>query len=214
MADQRLIATSSIDAYLTSLASASATPGGGAAAGLAGAQAAALLEMVCNLSRSRRYAAVADEIEAIARGCAAARMRMLALVDADAAAFDAVMHAQRLPRAASGERAARGSAVAEASRQAAAVPLAVLEQAVALLPYAERLAAIGNRNLVSDVGVALRLVEATVHCSRLNVLVNTRAIEDAAFVAESERRMAHALEQLRDPAAACLASIEQALRQP
>jgi methenyltetrahydrofolate cyclohydrolase len=211
MAEQRLIA-SPIDAYLTALASAAATPGGGAAAGLTGAQAAALLEMVCNLSRSRRYAAVADEIEAIARECAAARMRMLALVDADAAAFDAVMHAQRLPRGTEHERAERAAAVAEASRQAAAVPLQVLEHAVALLPYAERLAVIGNPNLVSDVGVAVRLAEAAVQGSRLNVLVNTRAIEGDLFVAESERRVAHALEQVRDRAAACLASVEQLLR--
>ncbi len=55
-----------IEVYLDDLASASATPGGGSAAALMGAQSAALISMVCNLTIGKpKYLEVEAEMQAL-----------------------------------------------------------------------------------------------------------------------------------------------------
>jgi methenyltetrahydrofolate cyclohydrolase len=202
------VAGSRIDVYLAALASAAATPGGGAAAGLTAAQAAALLAMVCNLSRGRRYAAVAEDVEAIHDDCVALRDQLLALADADAAAFGRLMAAQRLPHDSGEERTQRTFATQHALKEAAAVPLQLLERAAALLPHANRLATIGNPNLITDIGVALHLIEAAAQSARLNVLINTRTISDTTFVTTAQQKLEATLTAITHESAATLSAVE------
>lgn len=49
-----MLTAMTVQEFVSELASGSATPGGGSAAGLAGAQGAALLSMVCNLTIGRK----------------------------------------------------------------------------------------------------------------------------------------------------------------
>jgi methenyltetrahydrofolate cyclohydrolase len=211
MSEESSLASSRIGDYLKALSSSAATPGGGAAAALAAAQAASLLRMVCELSQGRRFVAVAEEIAAIEREAAHAVVRLMNLCDADVVAFEQYMAVRRLPRATEAERAARESAMETALKAAADVPLRMLDTAVALLPLAERLAAIGNPNLITDVGVAVRLAEAAAHSARLNVLINTKSIRDAEFVAASNRSTDAALETARGLLARTLDAVERVL---
>ncbi len=164
-------AATSLTAYLDALASKAATPGGGAAAALAGAQAAALLEMVCNLSTGKRYLAVAAEIAQIQQQATAARARLLALQQQDMLAFAQVMQAYQLPAA---ERAQQLPAALQAAAQPALDMAAV---ALSLLPLAQALAQLGNPNLITDVGAAVHMVTACVHSAQLNVQVNLQALQ-------------------------------------
>src|SRR5438876_3917610 len=78
-----------LDAWIQELAGPSPTPGGGSAAALAGALAAALVAMVCRLTTGRKaYAAVQDRVAAILQEVEAAQRAQRALVDLDAAAYD------------------------------------------------------------------------------------------------------------------------------
>src|SRR5215212_4700580 len=98
MAEQGL-AGLSIDELLRRLASGDPTPGGGAASALGGALGAALVCMVCNLTIGReRYAATEAEAQAILVEASAVQERLRRGIDEDAAAYDAVMSAYRLPR--------------------------------------------------------------------------------------------------------------------
>src|SRR6516164_4256780 len=85
-----------IAAYLDRLAARVPAPGGGAAAALHAAQAAALLAMVARYSDGERYDA--EMMNRIAAEADVLREDALALAEADTAAFAAVAEAYKLPR--------------------------------------------------------------------------------------------------------------------
>lgn len=168
-----MIRDQTIEAYLAELASSAATPGGGAAAGLSGAQAAALMAMVCNLTKNNESA-----IGAICTQAEAAQDRFAALIDEDMAGFDAVMKVYKSPAETDNDK--RDEALQRALVQAAEAPLCMMETASTLIAPLAKLVTIGNRNLITDVGVAGILIGATIQTARLNVLINLKSIKDAA----------------------------------
>ncbi len=184
-----------IDSYLASLASSAATPGGGAVAGLTGAQAAALLCMVCNLSQGHS-AECNERISEINQFCETAREELLYLANEDAKVFTRVMNAYGLSKSNSSEKSDRQKAIQVALEDAAEVPHRVMEKTSLLLQFAEELAEIGNPNLISDVGVAVHLIEATLHSAKLNVVVNTRLIKNESVARDFDASIENILEIL------------------
>ena len=153
------------------LASREPVPGGGSASAIAGAMAAGLVVMVVELTLGREGAD--DARLARIRDDARARMeRLLALAQQDAAAYDAVVRARRLPRETDGQRAERAAAVRAATLEATRVPLSAAEVAVEVAELTAAIAPIGNPNAVSDAGVATHLAGAAVHGALLNVRIN------------------------------------------
>jgi methenyltetrahydrofolate cyclohydrolase len=148
------------------LASHDPVPGGGSAAALGGAMAAALVSMVAELTPNDERAQQLG---------AAGRTRIAELADlaqADADAYAAVVAARRLPKTTEAEGQARSAALRGAMASAAATPLRIAEAAAAVLELAEELAPIGNPNAASDVGVAGALGVAALRGALLNVRIN------------------------------------------
>jgi formiminotetrahydrofolate cyclodeaminase len=155
------------------LASREPIPGGGSAAALAGAMAAALVSMVVELTAGRPDAA--EHAETLHDLGEAATQRMSALLDLaeeDAAAYAAVVRARRLPKESEADREVRARALRTAMVDAARVPLRTAEVAAEVLGLAHAIAPIGNRNAVSDAGVAAQLAAASARGALLNVRIN------------------------------------------
>jgi len=125
-----LLVDLSVRQFVEELASSRATPGGGSAAALAASMAAALAGMAAGLSAKKKsceaYAASLEAISASAHELAAS---LIELVDADAAAFEEVLAASRLPKVSDEEKAARRAALLVATLLAASVPLTTLRLA-------------------------------------------------------------------------------------
>lgn len=155
------------------LATSDPIPGGGSAAALAGAMAAALVHMVVALTAGRP-AAADDEaaLDAIAAEAISAQSDLLRLAELDAAAYDGVVRARRLPRGTERERESRHVQVAAATREATTAPLETVRRAADVLDLAERVTPIGNPNAVSDAGVAALLASAAMRGAALNVRIN------------------------------------------
>lgn len=119
-----------------------------------------------------------------------ARARLTALIDEDAAAYQRVAAALRLPRATDAERAARTEAIQQALQQAVSPPLETMRLARALLPLCLEVAAHGNPNVVSDAGVAAELAAAAARAASLNVRINLMDLTDADAVARSTAEVA------------------------
>ena len=155
------------------LATSDPAPGGGSAAAVTGAMGAALIQMVIELTVGRPAAegheATLTEIRAAA---AAWQSELINLAELDANAYDAVVRARRLPRDSERERHARTVQVDAAVREATRIPLAAAKAASAVLDLAEQVAPIGNRNAISDVGVAGLLATASLRGAALNVEIN------------------------------------------
>jgi methenyltetrahydrofolate cyclohydrolase len=187
----------SIEVFVGALASAAPAPGGGAASALAGALAAALAEMVGQLTVGRpRFQAVEAQARALLADLSAQRANLLRLMDEDAAAYQQVAAAYSLPRDTDALREARERAVQAALLGAMEPPRAIATAALACLRDADSMANIGNPSVISDAGCAAILADAALRCAHLNVLANVALLRDnpagAAARAECGAREAEA----------------------
>ena len=167
-------------------ASDQAVPGGGCVAALAGSLAAALTEMVTAFTIGRpRYAAVEAGLKEVAQEAAAIRERLAAAVDRDAAAYEAVLAAYRLPKGSENEKEARRQAIEAAMAGAAKVPLEVAQDARKVLDLAAVAVRDGNPNTVTDALVAALMARSAVLGAVYNVRINLANLADNAFVAQT-----------------------------
>ena len=168
--------------FLDALASSDPTPGGGTASAVAGAMGASLLVMVTGLAKSNTNSD--DEKAALAAARQALQplvATLTALADTDAAAFDEVMAAYRLAKASDEEKAARSAAIQRALQGATTAPLQTLRACAGAMAHAGAVAACGNRSAVSDVGVAIGLLEAAAAGAEANVRINLGTVRDLQF---------------------------------
>jgi len=169
---------------LAAFSSPNPTPGGGSGSALASALGVSLLMMVGGLPKTRTGAA--EERTALASATetlAEIRQRLTDAVDADAAAYDQVVAAYKLPKASADEQATRKAAIDGALRAATDAPLGVMRLSSAALGCAESIAAHGHRAAGSDVEVALVLIRAGFEGGRVNVDVNLCGIRDETYAA-------------------------------
>jgi len=173
-------ATGPIEQYLSDAASDKPAPGGGSVGALVGALASSMSEMAANFTvGKKKYADVEPQVRACLDRLEPCRRQLLALVDADVAAYEAVGAAYGMPKDSHEQRAARKQAIQQALRDAMEVPLSIMRQCVVVAEASLELVEIANRNLLTDVGVSAILAEAACAAARLNVEVNLNLIEDA-----------------------------------
>lgn len=185
----------SLASFLDQLASSAPTPGGGSVAALCGALSAALSSMVANLTLGReKYRDVELQIRAALERSEQLRRRFLQLIDEDIAAYGALSAAYRLPKSTAEEQAARSSQIQAALTGAAEAPLRMAEQARQALELCQTLAAIGNPNVVSDVGVAAITASAALESGALNVLINLKTMKDRELATRLSQRLSTAQE--------------------
>jgi glutamate formiminotransferase / formiminotetrahydrofolate cyclodeaminase len=167
--------------FVDETASESPAPGGGSVAAAVGALGAALGTMVANLSSHKRgWDARWQEFSDWAdRGQQSVR-RLVALVDDDTRAFEAVMAAFGLPKATDDEQAARRDAIQTATLGAAEVPLGVMEAALESMDLILAMAKDGQPSSVSDAGVGALCARAAVRGAWLNVRINVKQLRDRA----------------------------------
>ena len=168
---------------LAAFSSSDPTPGGGSASALSAALGASLLMMVAALPKTRTGA---DTERPLLADAAAAlggiRARLTDAIDADAAAYDRVVAAYKLPKQSADEQAARKLAIQQALRDATDVPLDVMRMAAAAIGHARTIAANGHRAAASDVGVAAALLRAGLRGAALNIDINAGSVSDTAYV--------------------------------
>ena len=169
----------------------SPAPGGGSVAALCGALSAALAAMVANLTVGKKgYEAVCGDMIDTAVRAQALKDALLEAVDADTRAFNKVMEAFRLPKTTPEQAEEKDRAVEEANKEATLVPLDVLERSVEAVGLAKSAAAKGNRNSISDAGVAGLAGQAAGEGAYYNVLINLAGIKDKAFSDRVRRKAA------------------------
>jgi formiminotetrahydrofolate cyclodeaminase len=104
------------------------------------------------------------------------------LADADAAAFDAVVDAFKLPKSNEEEKEVRRKAIRAATLGAAEVPFETAEHACELLPHVLAMAERGNSNAASDAGVASLMATAAAKGAVFNVIINLNSLPETMGV--------------------------------
>ena len=169
--------------FLEALASKSPTPGGGAAAALTLAQAAALGSMVIAYTQGKaKWSAHAALHAHAASFLAQVRLEALALADRDAAAYRALNALWGVPR----EERARDPRWSPALDEAIAAPSAIADLACAAIVLLQRLDGCTSTLLASDLRIARLFADAALEAALANVEVNVPLL-DCEASAESIR---------------------------
>lgn len=176
--------------FIEATGSSAPAPGGGSIAALTASSAAALIEMVANLTLGKgKYASVQEEMQSIQEKTALLKRDFLTYIEKDTEAFQGIMAAYQLPKETEDEVATRLSEIQRATRRGAQVPFEIGELAASLLPLAEAVIVRGNTNAVTDGLIAVVNARAAVRAAFYNVKINLGTIRDAGFVETLSKQM-------------------------
>ena len=172
----------SLREFVNELSMDSPAPGGGSAAALCGALSAALSSMVANLTVGKKgYEKAWKDLKQAAARAQKLKDAYLDSVDLDTEAFNKLMEAYRLPKASEEQKKERDEAVKGAAVEATLVPFDVLDKSIEALKLAKKVAQKGNRNSVSDAGVAGQTGRAAAEAAYFNIRINLPSIPDQEF---------------------------------
>ncbi len=177
--------------FLDAVAEPSATPGGGSVSALAGALAASLGQMVAGLSRKKKsQAAYVDDLSAAITDLRQAAAQLASAIDRDAASYESVLAAYKLPTESPDEQERREAAIQQALQRAAEIPMEVAESAAAVHERLGQLASISAASMSSDLSVGRLMAAAGARGALANVAINLEGITDKNFAAKMQARAA------------------------
>ncbi|OPZ10996.1 MAG: Methenyltetrahydrofolate cyclohydrolase [Bacteroidetes bacterium ADurb.BinA261] len=178
--------------FLEKTANNEPVPGGGSISALHGAVAAALTEMLANITIGKKnYSAVEETMKLNATKASALRTEFLTDIDRDAEAYNLVFQAFRLPKDTDEQKVLRSEKIQEATKVAALVPMEVAERAFELLDLISETTRKGNKNAITDGCVAMMTCRTAVLGALLNVRINLASIKDERFVKELSEKCSH-----------------------
>jgi methenyltetrahydrofolate cyclohydrolase len=195
---KQMLVNQTVREFVDIVASDAPAPGGGSVAALAGAMAAGLVVMVCNLTLGRpKYAVVEQELLGVKSRAEVMQQQLLELVDRDTESFNKVMTAYRLPKACEEETLFRSRAIQATSQEAAQVPLQTAELCWEVLQITDNLVSKANPNAITDMGVAANISETGLQGAVYNVLINLGSIKDEEFCMRARQRCQDLVAQAR-----------------
>ena len=188
-----------IQQFLDELAGKASTPGGGSAAAIMGAMGAALGSMVGNFTVGKKgYEDVDAEMRDILEQTEQLRDKLTDMIRADIEVFNQVMGAYGMPKDTDEQKAERSKAIQTALKEATDVPLECAGAAAEVIQLCRPLAEKGNKNVISDAGVAVLAAEAALRSAALNVYINIGGIKDEEFKKSREKQLEETLAGTRE----------------
>jgi glutamate formiminotransferase/formiminotetrahydrofolate cyclodeaminase len=205
--------------FADELSSDSPAPGGGSVASLMGNLSGALSAMVASLTVGKKgYEPAWEAMKDLGREAQQIKDAFRDDIDRDTDSFNQLMAAMRMKKATPEEIAARDHAVAEATKLAIEVPLGVLSRSVRTCELAEQVAEHGNRNSLSDAGVAALAACACAEGAYYNVLINLADLDEPEWAENALETAGEALTRVREIAdrvrTAVEGKLEEAARAP
>lgn len=190
-----MIKDKSIQVFLDELADKTSTPGGGSAAAIIGAMGAALISMVANFTVGKKgYEEFDVKSRDILDRSEKLRNQLTDMIKADVDVFNRVMNSYGMPRETEDQKAERSKEIQAALKEATDVPLACARVAAEVIKLSKPIAEMGNKNVISDAGVAVLAGQAALKSAALNVYINIGGIKDEAFVTDRSKQLQEILD--------------------
>ena len=165
----------SVTEFTELLASRSAVPGGGGASALVGAIGIALGNMVGELTvGKKKYADVEEDVRVLIEKAQDLRLRLLDCVNRDAEAFEPLSRAYGIPR----DDPTRDEIMEQCLRDAAAVPLEILDLCCEAIELQREFADKGSALAVSDAATGVVFCWSAMYGAAVNVKVNTKSMKE------------------------------------
>lgn len=171
-----------IDSFLSQLGSKAPVPGGGGASALCGALGAALAHMVASLTVGKpKYASAESEMNEVLYETELLKDRFLAFMDEDAAAFEPLAQAYRMPKETEEHKNEKSRVMESALKSAVLPPMQIMETCAKAMKWIAVCAEKGSVVAISDAGVAAALCRAALEGAAFNVFINTQNMQDREF---------------------------------
>jgi len=194
--------------FLDEDAAGTPAPGGGSAAAHAAALGAALAAMMARLTvGKKKYIEAEPQMMEILDQAETLRAELTRAIAEDAAAFDAILQAFKLPKATPEEETAREAAIQQATLRAAEVPLETARRALRVMELAARASRLGNLNAITDAASGAAFARAALTAAGYNIRINVHGLHSK----ESGAALVFELEALETRAAAIEAELRQTL---
>jgi glutamate formiminotransferase / formiminotetrahydrofolate cyclodeaminase len=201
-----------LSTFADTTASESPAPGGGSVSAYVAALGASLAAMVANLSSHKRgwddrwafFSDYAEQAQAL-------KQQLLALVEEDTRAFNAIMEAFQLPKASAEEKTIRSAAIESATKNAIDIPMRTAALAYDSFEVIEVMVDQGNPNSVTDAGVGALCARAAVFGAALNVLVNASGLKDRDYADEAIRQANEIMSRAQEREEAILKKVKASI---
>ena len=167
-----------IENFIDEISRPSPAPGGGSISALAGALSAALLSMVSNLSHNSKFPSSQKE-RMNSTGLKAQKLKndLNILIDQDTIAFNNIIKSMKMPSNTKDQNMNKKSSIIKAYKYAIETPFDILNLSYEVLTLCNELILSGNKNSVSDAGVASELAYASIRGAYLNIKINLEEFE-------------------------------------
>ena len=196
IADLKTVLSNSIGNFTELVSAGTPAPGGGSVAAYCGVLAASLGQMVCNLTIGKqKYAEAEPRLRAVRSELEGLGARLRELIAEDAASFEAVLRAYRLPKDSDEQKAERAAQIQIALQGAVDVPVETAQRGFDILRLLGELADIGNPNALSDVAVGARLAQVAIRGASYNISVNLDSISDRVAADTTREQMKGMIDQ-------------------
>ena len=179
--------------FVNVLGSSEPVPGGGGASALVGAVGTALGSMVASLTiGKKKYKDVEEDMIALREKAQKLQDQLVRLIERDAEVFAPLAAAYGMPKETPEEIEKKEQVMAVVLKNAAMVPLEIMERCCDALDLMREFAAKGSMLAISDAGVGAACCRAALQGASLNVFINTKSMKDretAAAINEKADRM-------------------------
>ena len=197
-----MLVNKTVKDFVELVASDAPAPGGGSVSGAASALGAGLAAMVGSLTIDKKAGESLSESELKELTSADTETRKLIerlveIIDEDSNAFNGYMDALKLPKETDEEKATRSQAMQDAMKDAVHVPFEGAEKSLEALKLVNPFIKYGNKNAITDAGVASLLTVAGVQGFVYNVLINLGSIKDEDFNADMRTKCGKLVEEAR-----------------
>jgi formiminotetrahydrofolate cyclodeaminase len=193
-----------IAGYLEALSSGSPAPGGGSAAGLAGALGCSLGAMVCNLTLARNDNEFVRELRQVLLDLGRA---LLKAAEADERVFQSYRDATALPRTTEEEKSHRRAAIESALVAAADVPVEMVTLGLQALTALRDTAAVGTSHALGDLQTGGYLLQAMMLGSLENIGANVGLMKDV----DNRERFDRAADSAREDLESAMQALNEAI---
>ncbi|AKA70776.1 cyclodeaminase/cyclohydrolase family protein [Clostridium scatologenes] len=202
--------------FVDELASKSPAPGGGSIAALSASLASSLASMVFNLTVGKKeYMEYEDklqkDIDESLQKVGILKDEFLELMERDTNAFLSLMKAFKMPKSTEEEVKIRKEKISEGNKQSLEIPLEVANKAYEIYNYIYIAVMYGNKNALSDAGVAASLTETAVEGAILNVKINIMGLKDESYKNELRDKCNALLEKSKKRKEEIMNTIEKKL---
>ncbi|HAX03619.1 MAG: hypothetical protein A2Y45_09130 [Tenericutes bacterium GWC2_34_14] len=173
----------SVQSFIHEVDSKSPAPGGGSVSALMSAMGVALMRMVGHLSVDKKKFLALDskiqfEFKDVVESLEVVKEEFMHLIDQDTEAFNLIVKAYQMPKNTEEEITMRKEKIQEGTMKAIMVPLKVATLSLSALHQFDYILTYGNKQTISDLGVATLSLSSGALGAIMNVMINLPGLDD------------------------------------